>query len=211
MFHCWNYFKCAYKSFLQYIYINTCIYFDQPLSFQKKTLLGTAYLKPATLQKHFLLLDILTILNSVTCLNYTQNRECAKYVTTSVSQLAIIIKSFLFSWQMKYIISLIFENWLLIIKKNWLLFHCYASFLSNKRFVVIVTSLMSLTLINSFSFSQVMPGKYHVKASHSSWTFENVSLQCSTSGKLTGVNNWYAVKEKERHAGIWLMSINCGN
>ena len=24
------------------------------------------------------------------------------------------------------------------------------------------------------------------------------------------VNNWYAVEE-ERHAGIWLMSINCGN
>ena len=78
MFHGWNYFKCAYKSFFQYIYINTCMYFDQPFSFQKKTLLGTAYLKPATLQKHFLLLDILTILNSVTCSNYTQSSECAK-------------------------------------------------------------------------------------------------------------------------------------
>lgn len=78
MFHGWNYFKCAYKSFFQYIYINTCMYFDQPFSFPKKTLLGTAYLKPATLQKHFLLLDILTILNSVTCSNYTQSSECAK-------------------------------------------------------------------------------------------------------------------------------------
>ena len=78
MFHGWNYFKCAYKSFFQYIDINTCMYFDQPFSFQKKTLLGTAYLKPATLQKHFLLLDILTILNSVTCSNYTQSSECAK-------------------------------------------------------------------------------------------------------------------------------------
>ena len=78
MFHGWNYFKCAYKSFFQYIYINTCMYFDQPFSFQKKTLLGTAYLKPATLQKHFLLLDFLTILNSVTCSNYTQSSECAK-------------------------------------------------------------------------------------------------------------------------------------
>ena len=46
-----------------------------------------------------------------------------------------------------------------------------------------------------------MPGKYHVMASHSSWTFENVSLHCSTSGKLMVVNNWYAVEE-ERHAGI---------
>ena len=78
LFHGWNYFKCAYKSFFQYIDINTCMYFDQPFSFQKKTLLGTAYLKPATLQKHFLLLDILTILNSVTCSNYTQSSECAK-------------------------------------------------------------------------------------------------------------------------------------
>ena len=41
-----------------------------------------------------------------------------------------------------------------------------------------------------------MPGKYHVKASHSSWTFENVSLHCSTNGKLTVVNNWYAVEGK---------------
>ena len=199
------------------------MYFDQLFSFQKKTLLGTAYLKPATLQKHFLLLDILTILNSVTCSNYTQSSECAKvysciqlrqcitaHVCYNVGQLAIIHKSFLFSWQMEYIISLIFENWLLITKTIWLLIH-YAHLFCNGRFVVIVTTLISLTLINSFSFSQVMPGKYHVKASHSSWTFENVSLQCSTSGKLMGVNNWYAVKEKERHAGIWLMSINCGN
>ena len=125
------------------------------------------------------------------------------YVTTSVSQLAIIYKSFLFSWQMGYIISLIFENWLLITKKIWLLIH-YAHLFCNGRFVVIVTTLISLTLINSFSFSQVMPGKYHVKASHSSWTFENVSLQCITSGKLMVVNYWYVVKEKERHAGIWL-------
>lgn len=124
------------------------------------------------------------------------------YVTTSVSQLAIIYKSFLFSWQMGYIISLIFENWLLITKKIWLLIH-YAHLLCHGRFFVIVTTLISLTLINSFSFSQVMPGKYHVKASHSSWTFENVSLQCITSGKLMVVNYWYVVKEKERHAGIW--------
>lgn len=132
------------------------------------------------------------------------------YVTTLVSQLAIIYKSFLFSWQMEYIISLIFENWLLITKKIWLLIH-HAHLFCNERFVVIVTTLISLTLINSFSFSQVMPGKYHVKASHSSWTFENVSLQCITSGKLMVVNYWCVVKEKERHAGIWLMSINCGN
>ena len=25
------------------------------------------------------------------------------------------------------------------------------------------------------------------------------------------VNYWYVVKEKERHADIWLMSISCGN
>ena len=117
------------------------------------------------------------------------------YVTTSVSQLAIIYKSFLFSWQMEYIISLIFENWLLITKKIWLLIH-HAHLFCNERFVVIVTTLISLTLINSFSFSQVMPGKYHVKASHSSWTFENVSLQCSTSGKLMVVNYWCVVKRK---------------
>ena len=43
-----------------------------------------------------------------------------------------------------------------------------------------------------------MPGKYHVKASHSSWTFENVSLQCTTSGQLMVVNYWYVVKERER-------------
>lgn len=136
--------------------------------------------------------------------------NCTYMLHVSVSQLAIIYKSFLVSWQMKYIISLIFENWLLIIEKIWLLFH-FAYLFCNERFVVIVTTLISLTLINSFSFSQVMPGKYHVKASHSSWTFENVSLHCSTNGKLTVVNNWYAVEEKERHAGIWLMSINCGN
>ena len=98
---------------------------------------------------------------------------------------------------MEYIISLIFENCLLITKKIWLLIH-HAHLFCNERFVVIVTTLISLTLINSFSFSQVMPGKYHVKASHSSWTFENVSLQCTTSGQLMVVNYWYVVKEKER-------------
>ena len=200
------------------------MYFDQPFSFQKKTLLGTAYLKPATLQKHFLLLDILTILNSVTCSNYTQSSECAKVyscihlrqcitarVCYNVGQsVGNHLQKLFFSWQMEYIISLIFENWLLITKKIWLLIR-YAHLLCHGRFFVIVTTLISLTLINSFSFSQVMPGKYHVKASHSSWTFENVSLQCITSGKLMVVNYWYVVKEKERHAGIWLMSINCGN
>lgn len=28
----------------------------------------------------------------------------------------------------------------------------------------------------SFSFGGVMPGTYHVKASHASWSFENVSI-----------------------------------
>jgi len=27
----------------------------------------------------------------------------------------------------------------------------------------------------SFSFTRVMPGKYNLKASHASWSFENVS------------------------------------
>lgn len=38
-----------------------------------------------------------------------------------------------------------------------------------------------------FSFSQVMPGKYHVKASHSSWTFENAEAEVTVESSNVDV------------------------
>jgi len=36
----------------------------------------------------------------------------------------------------------------------------------------------------SFSFTRVMPGKYNLKASHASWSFENVSKKQGRKKKV---------------------------
>ena len=38
--------------------------------------------------------------------------------------------------------------------------------------------IVHLVELLSFSFAHVMPGKYNLKASHASWSFENVSTKC---------------------------------